>query len=358
MKDQGLLPRLSARLGELTRTNSEALVGAQTDDRRYRKEHGAREGRLHPGRRDHLLDPPRRQHPHRAGPLRQGLQRDGRACRSSRSPTRRPPGCAAGSANMAKHPAARRPFALQPPLVRADHHRPGHAVAGQLPDDVPQAGRHRQGPAHRPPGPRRAQPDPDPGGHPQRPRSSPRRSTASPGQQRRRADGHPADRPLPRRLPDRRDARRRASSTRTTGCTATPASRVVDGSAVSANLGVNPSLTITAQAERAMSFWPNKGEADPRPAQGAAYERLAPVEPLRAGGPEGRVRRAEAAVPGDSGGAAEGDGGGRGGHRGRGEHTRTQSVIFLRATVRGAARSNPYCLTAVTQRPPRTRGPR
>ena len=30
------------------------------------------------------------------------------------------------------------------------------------------------------------------------------------------------------------------------------------GSAVSANLGVNPSLTITAQAERAMSLWPNR----------------------------------------------------------------------------------------------------
>ena len=54
---------------------------------------------------------------------------------------------------------------------------------------------------------------------------------------------------------------------------------VVDGSTVSANLGVNPSLTITAQAERAMAFWPNKGEADPRPALGSAYRRLAPVEP-------------------------------------------------------------------------------
>jgi cholesterol oxidase len=58
-----------------------------------------------------------------------------------------------------------------------------------------------------------------------------------------------------------------------------PGISVVDGAAVSANLGVNPSLTITAQAERAMSFWPNKGEDDPRPAQGAAYERLKPVEP-------------------------------------------------------------------------------
>ena len=54
---------------------------------------------------------------------------------------------------------------------------------------------------------------------------------------------------------------------------------VVDGSTVSANLGVNPSLTITAQAERAMAFWPNKGEVDERPAVGSAYVRLAPVEP-------------------------------------------------------------------------------
>ncbi|MET7696100.1 GMC family oxidoreductase [Streptomyces sp. NPDC005485] len=58
-----------------------------------------------------------------------------------------------------------------------------------------------------------------------------------------------------------------------------PGISVVDGAAVSANLGVNPSLTITAQAERAMSYWPNKGETDPRPAPGAVYERLKPVEP-------------------------------------------------------------------------------
>ena len=40
---------------------------------------------------------------------------------------------------------------------------------------------------------------------------------------------------------------------------------IADGSTISANLGVNPSLTITAQAERAMSFWPSKGEPDTRP---------------------------------------------------------------------------------------------
>ena len=60
-----------------------------------------------------------------------------------------------------------------------------------------------------------------------------------------------------------------------------PGLHVVDGSAVSANLGVNPSLTITAQAERAMAFWPNKDEPDPRPAPGAAYLRIDPVPPRR-----------------------------------------------------------------------------
>jgi cholesterol oxidase len=35
---------------------------------------------------------------------------------------------------------------------------------------------------------------------------------------------------------------------------------ICDGSVVSANLGVNPSLTITALAERAMSFIPDAVE--------------------------------------------------------------------------------------------------
>ncbi|MFE6615676.1 GMC oxidoreductase [Amycolatopsis sp. NPDC057786] len=60
-----------------------------------------------------------------------------------------------------------------------------------------------------------------------------------------------------------------------------PGLHIADGSAISANLGVNPSLTITAQAERAMSLWPNKGEPDPRPPLGSPYRRLSPVAPLK-----------------------------------------------------------------------------
>jgi cholesterol oxidase len=58
-----------------------------------------------------------------------------------------------------------------------------------------------------------------------------------------------------------------------------PGLHVADGSAVSANLGVNPSLTITAMSERAMAFWPNRGEPDRRPPLGAPYERVEPVAP-------------------------------------------------------------------------------
>jgi cholesterol oxidase len=60
-----------------------------------------------------------------------------------------------------------------------------------------------------------------------------------------------------------------------------PGLHVMDGSVMPANPGVNPSLMITALAERAMSLWPNKGDADLRPPLGSGYERVDPVMPHR-----------------------------------------------------------------------------
>jgi cholesterol oxidase len=60
-----------------------------------------------------------------------------------------------------------------------------------------------------------------------------------------------------------------------------PGLHVMDGSVMPANPGVNPSLMITALAERAMSRWPNKGDQDPRPPLGSGYEPIAPVMPHR-----------------------------------------------------------------------------
>ncbi len=68
-----------------------------------------------------------------------------------------------------------------------------------------------------------------------------------------------------------------------------PTMHIVDGASVTANLGVNPSLTITAQAERAFSMWPNKGESDPRPVQNSKYQRIEAVAPIKPFVPKGAV---------------------------------------------------------------------
>jgi len=60
-----------------------------------------------------------------------------------------------------------------------------------------------------------------------------------------------------------------------------PGLHVMDGSNVPVNLGRNPSLTIAAMTERAMSFWPNKGDDDTRPPLGSGYEQIPGVMPHR-----------------------------------------------------------------------------
>lgn len=74
-----------------------------------------------------------------------------------------------------------------------------------------------------------------------------------------------------------------------------PGLHVIDGSTITANLGVNPSLTITALAERATSLWPNKGEPDPRPPLGSTYVRIPVVRPRNPAVPAG----APGALPSD-----------------------------------------------------------
>lgn len=56
-----------------------------------------------------------------------------------------------------------------------------------------------------------------------------------------------------------------------------PGLHIFDGSTLSANPGVNPSLSITAQAEWACAHWPNKGEKDARPKLGAKFKVVAPI---------------------------------------------------------------------------------
>ncbi|MFF2900544.1 GMC oxidoreductase [Streptomyces sp. NPDC057966] len=275
MKDTGLLPRISSRLGELTRTNSEGLVGSQTSDRRYRKKHGtaradftrgvAITSSIHPDENTHI-EPVRYgkgsnsmgaltvlQVPYGAHRVRRWLlelvKHPTLAARSlsnrrwsertiiglvmqsldnSLTTYRKPGGVGKGLLTARQGHGAPNPTQIEAAtrsatLLAEEINGFAGSNVGELMGTPLTA--HFLG-------------------------GCPIGATADDGviDPYHRLYGHPGI-------------------------------SVVDGSAVSANLGVNPSLTITAQAERAMSLWPNKGEADPRPAQGEAYERLAAVEP-------------------------------------------------------------------------------
>ncbi|RKN08069.1 FAD-dependent oxidoreductase [Streptomyces radicis] len=278
MRVTGALPHLSDRLGTLTRTNSEALVGARTTPRRYRARHGADAdldftrgvaitSSIHPDEHTHIE------------PVRYGRGSNAMGFLSIQQfpVDGRLPAPLAYAATAARHPLL---F-----LMSLSHRRWSErtiiALVMQTHDNSLTTRLRRRRPG---------------------------RGLLTARQ------GHGA--PNPRHIPEGAKAARAIADdiggfagtnvgellgTPLTahflgGCPigadpahgvvdpyhrlwGHPGISVVDGSAVSANLGVNPSLTITAQAERAMALWPNAGAPDPRPPQGAAYRPLAPVAP-------------------------------------------------------------------------------
>jgi cholesterol oxidase len=66
-----------------------------------------------------------------------------------------------------------------------------------------------------------------------------------------------------------------------------PGLHIFDGAALSANPGVNPSLSIAAQAEWACAHWPNKGEVDTRGELGSTFKIVDPIKPLNPVVPKG-----------------------------------------------------------------------
>jgi cholesterol oxidase len=276
MKDGGLLPRLSARLGELTRTNSEALVGAQTDNRRYRKRHGAERvdftrgvaitSSIHPDENTHIE------------PVRYGRGSNAMGGMTVLQVPYRVKGRVAGwLGNMVRHPL----LAVRALSNRRWSERTIIGLVMQSLDNSLTTYRKPKGIGKGLLTARQGHGAPNPNQIPEATRAASllaEEINGFAGSNIGEVMGTPLTAHFLGGCP--------------IGATAAdgvidpyhrlyghPGISVVDGSAVSANLGVNPSLTITAQAERAMSFWPNKGEEDPRPAQGRAYERLAPVVP-------------------------------------------------------------------------------
>ncbi|MDI3405514.1 GMC family oxidoreductase [Streptomyces cavernicola] len=275
MKDNGLLPRISDRLGDLTRTNSEALVGAQTDNRRYKKRHGVAKvdftkgvaitSSIHPDGDTHIE------------PVRYGKGSNamgGMTVLQVPYSTRR---FAAWLGNCVRHPVQ----AARSLSNRRWSERTIIGLVMQSLDNSLTTYRKEKGigkglltarQGHGAPNPMQIE-------------AATEAATllaeeinGFAGSNIGELMGTPLTAHFLGGCPIGADPKSGVIDPyhRLYGH---PGISVVDGAAVSANLGVNPSLTITAQAERAMSFWPNKGEADQRPAQSQAYERLAAVEP-------------------------------------------------------------------------------
>ncbi|MEV8587854.1 GMC family oxidoreductase [Streptomyces sp. NPDC051180] len=275
MKDTGLLPRISHRLGELTRTNSEGLVGAQTTDRRYRRKHGkdkvdftrgvAITSSIHPDENTHIE------------PVRYGK---GSNSMGGLTVLQVPYGAHRVRnwfLNLLRHPtlAAR---------SLSNRHWSERTIIGLVMQSLDNSLT-----TYRKPGglgkglltARQGHGAPNPVQIPEATRAASllaEEINGFAGSNVGELMGTPLTAHFLGGCPIGADAESGVIDPyhRLYGH---PGISVVDGAAVSANLGVNPSLTITAQAERAMSFWPNKGEEDLRPRQGEAYARLAAVEP-------------------------------------------------------------------------------
>ncbi|WP_406453831.1 GMC family oxidoreductase [Streptomyces sp. NBC_00876] len=274
MKDRGLLPRLSARLGELTRTNSEGLVGAQTTDRRYRRKHGtdadftrgvAITSSIHPDENTHIE------------PVRYGK---GSNAMGGMTVLQVPYGThrvLGWLGSMAKHPT----LALRSLSNRRWSERTIIGLVMQSLDNSLTAYRKPSGIGKGLLTARQGHGAPNPTQIAEATQSATLLAAeinGFAGSNIGELMGTPLTAHFLGGCPIGASAEDGVIDPyhRLFGH---PGISVVDGSAVSANLGVNPSLTITAQAERAMSFWPNKGEQDLRPAPGEAYERLSAVEP-------------------------------------------------------------------------------
>ncbi|TJZ52956.1 GMC family oxidoreductase [Streptomyces piniterrae] len=278
MKDSGLLPGISGRLGALTRTNSEALVGAQTDNRRYRRRHGrskvdftkgvAITSSIHPDENTHIE------------PVRYGKGSNSMGGLTILQVPYRPAGRVAGwLGNLVRHPW----LALRSLSNRRWSERTIIGLVMQSLDNSLTTYRKPTGLGKGLLTARQGHGAPNPTQIPEATRAATllaEEINGFAGSNVGELMGTPLTAHFLGGCPigDSADSGVIDPYHRLYGH---PGISVVDGAAVSANLGVNPSLTITAQAERAMSLWPNKGEQDPRPAPGAAYRRLAPVAPVR-----------------------------------------------------------------------------
>ncbi|MFJ9178905.1 GMC oxidoreductase [Streptomyces sp. NPDC102360] len=277
MKASGQLPYLSEKLGELTRTNSEALVGSQTTNRRYKKKHGVAKvdftkgvaitSSIHPDANTHIE------------PVRYGKGSNSMGGLSVlQVPYAEGSSRVAGwLANVVKHPTlmvrslSNRRWSEKTiiglVMQSLDNSLTTHLKADGVGKGLLTA---RQG--HGAPNPKQI-------------KAATEGATAIAAEINGFAGSNVGEligTPLTAHflggcpIGDSAETGVIDAYHRVYGH---PGISVVDGAAVTANLGVNPSLTITAQAERALSYWPNKGEEDTRPEVGSAYRRLAPVEP-------------------------------------------------------------------------------